>query len=263
MARHRGGRERNNRGDVAGKTSSTGWPAGAARGFDPLFRPPRTVGRSLHVDGCRMSTIRHQAAAWVGGAGRSCLNLGQHRPRSGVDIPRNLRRNSREQAYLPAEQPSPSQGARLPPAHADPRRSLDPVEPSPQGPQETGGLTARAHGTRRAPRCPPPHRQLTTSVAPSAAGDVPVRATLVVHLWVDADAAPAPAQVGFTVSKAVGNAATRNRVKRRLRHLTREHLADTGGASGSCCSRGPCAAGRGRGVVRHPRCRPRPYARAG
>ena len=30
--------------------------------------------------------------------------------------------------------------------------------------------------------------------------------------------------MGFTVSKAVGNAVTRNRVKRRLRHLTREHL---------------------------------------
>jgi len=47
---------------------------------------------------------------------------------------------------------------------------------------------------------------------------------MVVHLWVDPDAEPAPVQVGFTVSKAVGNAATRNRVKRRLRHLTREHL---------------------------------------
>jgi ribonuclease P protein component len=49
-------------------------------------------------------------------------------------------------------------------------------------------------------------------------------ATLVVHLWVDPTATPGPAQVGFTVGKAVGNAATRNRVKRRLRHLTREHL---------------------------------------
>ena len=49
--------------------------------------------------------------------------------------------------------------------------------------------------------------------------------TLVVHLWVDPHAGPAPVQVGFTVGKAVGNAATRNRVKRRLRHLTREHLA--------------------------------------
>jgi ribonuclease P protein component len=30
--------------------------------------------------------------------------------------------------------------------------------------------------------------------------------------------------VGFVVSKAVGNAVTRNRVKRRLRHLVREQL---------------------------------------
>jgi ribonuclease P protein component len=49
--------------------------------------------------------------------------------------------------------------------------------------------------------------------------------TMVVHLWVDPDADAGPVRVGFTVSKAVGNAATRNRVKRRLRHLTREHLA--------------------------------------
>ena len=31
--------------------------------------------------------------------------------------------------------------------------------------------------------------------------------------------------VGFIVSKAVGNAVVRNRVKRRLRELSREHLA--------------------------------------
>jgi len=31
-------------------------------------------------------------------------------------------------------------------------------------------------------------------------------------------------RIGFVVSKAVGNAVTRNRVKRRLRHLTRERL---------------------------------------
>lgn len=34
-----------------------------------------------------------------------------------------------------------------------------------------------------------------------------------------------PVSVGFVVSKAVGNAVVRNRVKRRLRHLTREHLS--------------------------------------
>ena len=50
------------------------------------------------------------------------------------------------------------------------------------------------------------------------------RRTVVVHLSQD-DASTAPARVGFVVSKAVGRAVVRNRVKRRLRHLTREHLA--------------------------------------
>ena len=55
---------------------------------------------------------------------------------------------------------------------------------------------------------------------------------MVLHLWVDPGAEPGPVQVGFTVSKAVGNAATRNRVKRRLRHLTREHLLALEGLPG-------------------------------
>jgi len=56
---------------------------------------------------------------------------------------------------------------------------------------------------------------------------------LVVHLRTDSDhtdphaagsSAP-PARAGFVVSKAVGNAVTRNLVKRRLRHLVRERLS--------------------------------------
>lgn len=38
------------------------------------------------------------------------------------------------------------------------------------------------------------------------------------------DRPAAPAQVGLVVSKAVGNAVTRNHVKRRLRHLLRERV---------------------------------------
>ena len=43
------------------------------------------------------------------------------------------------------------------------------------------------------------------------------RDTLVVHLTTTTD--PGPPAVGLVVSKAVGNAVTRNRVKRRLRAL--------------------------------------------
>ncbi|MDX6352978.1 MAG: ribonuclease protein component [Streptomyces sp.] len=62
------------------------------------------------------------------------------------------------------------------------------------------------------------------------------RPLLVVHLRTDSGptditdphapggSAP-PARAGFVVSKAVGNAVTRNLVKRRLRHLVRERLS--------------------------------------
>ena len=36
---------------------------------------------------------------------------------------------------------------------------------------------------------------------------------------------PAPGRVGFVVSKSVGPAVTRNRVKRRLRHLMRDRVS--------------------------------------
>ena len=48
------------------------------------------------------------------------------------------------------------------------------------------------------------------------------RACVVLHL-VDRDG-DEPARVGFVVSKAVGSAVTRNRVKRRLRHVVRNRL---------------------------------------
>jgi ribonuclease P protein component len=50
------------------------------------------------------------------------------------------------------------------------------------------------------------------------------RATLVVHA-VRSDLPPT--RVGFVVSKAVGNAVTRNRVKRRLRHLAQHWVPVT------------------------------------
>ena len=49
------------------------------------------------------------------------------------------------------------------------------------------------------------------------------RGAVVVHLLLsDADEVP---RAGFVVSRAVGNAVCRNRVRRRLRHLVRDRLA--------------------------------------
>ena len=48
------------------------------------------------------------------------------------------------------------------------------------------------------------------------------RGPLVTHLL--ADGATGTPRVGFVISKAVGNAVERNRLRRRLRHLTAERL---------------------------------------
>lgn len=61
------------------------------------------------------------------------------------------------------------------------------------------------------------------------------RSSVVVHLFrpsaaspgADATGATAGSRVGFVVSKAVGNAVVRNRVKRRLRHLSAELIEQT------------------------------------
>ena len=59
------------------------------------------------------------------------------------------------------------------------------------------------------------------------------RSRVVGHLLVRDDARyqGEPARVGFVVSRAVGSAVTRNRVKRRLRELTRGYLQSLPGGS--------------------------------
>jgi ribonuclease P protein component len=82
----------------------------------------------------------------------------------------------------------------------------------------------------------PPDNRLTDGASFRQSVRVGRRAgsrTLVVHLAEATDASvgtPAP-RIGFVVSKAVGNAVVRNRVKRRLRHLAREHVSSLPGSA--------------------------------
>lgn len=76
-------------------------------------------------------------------------------------------------------------------------------------------------------------------------GDRAGRPLLVLHLAVtDRDTAPL---VGFVVSKAVGGAVQRNRVKRRLRHLMRERLQCLPPGSLLVVRANPSAGGAGSG----------------
>jgi ribonuclease P protein component len=52
------------------------------------------------------------------------------------------------------------------------------------------------------------------------------RGTVVVHLLLEEPAQAPAARAGFVVSKSVGNAVVRNKVRRRLRHLVRPLLGE-------------------------------------
>jgi ribonuclease P protein component len=82
----------------------------------------------------------------------------------------------------------------------------------------------------------PPDLRLTDGASFQQTVRVGTRAgsrTVVVHLAVGVDepGGSSGPRVGFVVSKAVGNAVVRNRVKRRLRHLAREHVSSLPGSA--------------------------------
>jgi ribonuclease P protein component len=68
-------------------------------------------------------------------------------------------------------------------------------------------------------------------------------AALVVHLLDEAPGAGVTPRVGLVVSKAVGNAVMRNRVKRQLRHLVKSHLTQVPASSALVIRALPAAAG--------------------
>lgn len=72
------------------------------------------------------------------------------------------------------------------------------------------------------------------------------RRLLVVHLSTEADGVPL---VGFVVSRAVGDAPTRNRVRRRLRHLMRDRTSRLPDGARLVVRANPAAAGAGHAAL--------------
>jgi ribonuclease P protein component len=71
------------------------------------------------------------------------------------------------------------------------------------------------------------------------------RPTIVGHLLVDQDRSCDPPKIGFVVSRAVGSAVVRNRVRRRLRELMRGYLQSLPGGSLLVVRANPSAARAG------------------
>lgn len=122
--------------------------AGGCRRFDPrlglrvpLIGQPESTGAACPRGPYRLVAARCRPTR-PAAPDRSCFQA------AGQTLPVICTlRGHREQAHVPAEQPPPAQGPRLPPSYADPRGSLDSGEPSPKGPSEPVRL--------RTDSCPP------------------------------------------------------------------------------------------------------------
>jgi ribonuclease P protein component len=121
-----------------------------------------------------------------------------------------------DEAHLPAEQSRPQAASRLPRAHGDggrPQGAERPPSPRPQKAQRLATIKKRAD-----------FLAANSGVRASTPGFV-----LLVRDRKDGDP---QMRVGFTVTKKIGGAVVRNRMKRRFRALARE-LVSVKGFSGA------------------------------
>jgi ribonuclease P protein component len=111
-----------------------------------------------------------------------------------------------DEAHLPAEQSRPQAASRVPQPHGDSGRPQGAERPSRARPQEAQRLTTI--------------RKRADFVA--ANGGLRATTTGFVLLVRDREDSDPAMRVGFTVTKKIGGAVVRNRMKRRFRALARE-----------------------------------------
>jgi len=121
-----------------------------------------------------------------------------------------------DEAHFPAEQSGPQAAARVPPSQRDGRRAQDPERaprPRSQAAQRLTTLRKRADflAANRGIRIPMPGFVLLVRDRDDGSDDL---------------------RVGFTVTRKIGNAVVRNRMRRRFRELARE-LLPAGGVPGA------------------------------
>jgi ribonuclease P protein component len=111
------------------------------------------------------------------------------------------------EADISAERQEAGQAARLPPPHVDQGGPGHPVRPSPQGPSQPLGLIWSI-------------RDRATFEALRTAGRRVRRGPITVT-WLAGDPAEPP-RVAYAIGRKAGGAVVRNRIRRRLRAITRE-----------------------------------------
>src|SRR5579859_2566198 len=177
---------------------------------------------------------------------RGCIRAAHDTPTPTRTSFRTVSGASSEQAHVPAEQPPPGEGPRLPRADAYPGWPRRPGRAPPQGPRAARCLTRSASETG-SPVLPQQSRMRSplefkrTLRSGRRAGSSVIAGHLLLAVGpVQNDTGP---KVGFIVSRAVGSAVVRNRVKRRLRELMRRRMACLPGGSLLVLRAHPTAAG--------------------
>lgn len=131
---------------------------------------------------------------------------------------------ARRETHLSAFQARSQAPARFPLAHGDGGRAPGDRQPPQEGSQASFGLNGSPPITMK-PALPRLKRR-RDFVRAAAAGRRAALPGLVLQACPrDQDAASAAPRIGFTVTRRVGNAVTRNRVRRRLRAVAGEIMA--------------------------------------